>query len=174
MSKGPQPAATSVLLTRPTNAFYGLYRASAFSVNAARHRGSHHPLLLMAALMAVLSEFLPVLLSNVPYALTQTLASHTACTAASLAILGAMILVLGASFRVQWPHMPVDPRSLAGAAYYVADSLVLLRDLKRYGGLSMDERQLRDEEIAGMHRDYYYARVVGTEGRGRMVVDAVD
>lgn len=70
--------------------------------------------------MAVLSEFLPALLANVPYRVVQTSQTHAACVYLSASIIGLMIVVTCASFVVEWPHMPVDPSTLAGAMYYVS------------------------------------------------------
>jgi len=159
MSKQAQPAAKSILLTRPTNAFNGVYVA-------VRQRNG---LLFAAALMAVAAEFLPILLSNIPYSLTLTLGTHITCTYASLVILAAMVLVLAMSMCVRWPHMPVDPRTIAGAAYYVADS-AMLRDLAGCGLSMLDQRE-RDRRVAEMDRCYFYGRVVSSSGRPRMVVD---
>ena len=160
MAKEPQPASRSILLPWPTNAVSGVWAA-------ARRRS---PLLLATALTAVAAELLPVLLANVPFTLTQTYLANVACTHASLAVLGAMVLVLAASLLARWPHMPVDPRSVAGAAYYVADS-DMLRDM---AGLSTARRGEAERRVAELGRRYFYGRVVGSSGRARMVVDSVD
>jgi len=160
MAKEPQPASRSILLTRPTNAFSGVW--------AAAQRRS--PLLFATALTAVAAELMPVLLANVPFSLTQTYMANVACTHASLAVLGSMVLILTASMFVRWPHMPVDPRSVAGAAYYVADS-DMLRDV---AGLSTVRRGEAEKRVAELGRRYFYGRVVGSSGRTRMVVDSVD
>jgi hypothetical protein len=39
-----------------------------------------HPFLVIVALTAILSEFLPILLNNVPFKLTQTWTIHLVCT----------------------------------------------------------------------------------------------
>jgi len=162
MSKRLQPAANSILLTRPTNAFSGIYAA-------ARQRNL---LFLATALMAVAAELLPILLANVPFALTLTLATAEACTRAALAVLAAMVLLLVASLFVRWPHMPVDPRTVAGAAYYVAGS-GMLRELAGRG-LSTLERRERDRLVEEMGRRYVYQRVKSSSGRSRVVVDSVE
>ncbi len=162
MEKQAQNAAKSILLTRPTSAFYGVYAG-------ARQRST---LLLVTALMALASEFLPILLSNIPYTLTQTLETHDVCTYISLAIMAAMVLILAVSLFVRWPHMPVDPRTVAGAAYYVADS-AMLRDVAGCNLSTLDRRQ-RDKHITDLERSYFYGRVVSPSGQTRMVVDGVD
>ena len=91
-------------------------------------------LLLLTALMALTGELLPAFLANVPYSLTLTWNTHRACTYATLAILGAMVVVLGASMCISWPHMPVDPRTVAGMVYYVTASEELCKNAVRTAG----------------------------------------
>ncbi len=75
------------------------------------------------ALTAVLSEFMPVLLSNIPYRITQTEAIHAICTWTAAAILCWMILVLLLTgLYVRWPDSTRWPDTIAGLLYYVADS----------------------------------------------------
>ncbi|KAK3370609.1 hypothetical protein B0H63DRAFT_403175 [Podospora didyma] len=162
-TENPPAADKSVLLSmRPTNAFYGVYAA-------ARQR---NVLLLASAIMAVSSEMLPIVLSNIPYTLTQTLDTHNVCTYISLAIMAAMVLMLAASMFVRWPHMPVDPCTVAGALYYVADSASLMQDV-RGCSLSTMDRRTRDKLIQDLDRKYSYGRVMGSSGRMRMAVDNV-
>ncbi|KAK1973837.1 hypothetical protein LZ30DRAFT_454804 [Colletotrichum cereale] len=66
MDRHAQQPESSILLTRPTNSFYGVY--------AAILEGD--VVLMFAAFMAILAEFLPILLTNIPYNLTQTLVTH--------------------------------------------------------------------------------------------------
>jgi hypothetical protein len=113
--------------------------------------------------MALAGELLPVFLANVPYALTQTWDTHRVCTYFALGVLGAMLVVLGVSFWVKWPHMPVDPRTVAGMLYYVAGSEGLLRK-------TVEPSRDPWEENGEM---YFYARVKSRDGRARMAVDAV-
>ena len=143
----------AILATPTTNPFSGACAALA----------QNQPLLFCAACMAVLAELLPVLLANIPYALTQTLLTHTVCTYLALGVLGAMVLVLGGTVvLVRWPDVPLDPRTVAGAVYYVAGSEGLVREVvaARGGGREMDGR-------------YFYGgeRVDEAGGRGRVVVD---
>ena len=152
--KGPAGAADSILLSRPTNAFSGLYLA-------VRRR---HPFYAAVSLCAVLSEFLPVLLSNVPHRLTQVLGPTLVCTRASLAVLGVMVAVVGWSFFVAWPPMPVDPRSVAGMVWYVCESRRLLEDVR---GLSEVDGKERDRRIRERGRRYFY----GDVGGGRLGVE---
>jgi hypothetical protein len=170
----------SILLSRPTNTFSSAWAAisqsqiSSSSCSQAREKGDW--LLLLSAIMAVLAELLPVVLANIPYSLTQTLTTHNVCTYISLGILGSMIAVLGASLFARWPHMPVDPRTLAGAMYYVADSELLLNDVAEAAGQTTATRGTlaeMEQRLIKMDRRYYYERVLGSNGKSRMVVDAV-
>jgi len=111
MHRRSQPATRSVLITRPTNAFYGLYTAYC----------SRDFVLLFVALNAILAEVLPILLSNVPFSLNMTYLVNVTCIRASMAILFIMIITVACSFFVTWPHMPLDPRSLVGMMFYVID-----------------------------------------------------
>ncbi|KAH7317077.1 hypothetical protein B0I35DRAFT_461586 [Stachybotrys elegans] len=96
----------------PTNAFSGIFHALTPS--------SRNFYLAAVAFTAILSEFLPALLSNVPYKVIQTRTSHMVCIWASVAILSIMCILVTASFFISWPHMPVDPSAVVGSMYYVS------------------------------------------------------
>ena len=136
---------------------------------AVRHR---HCLLLAAALMAGIAEiFLPALLANVPFALTQTYPGWVASTAATLAVLSAMAAVLLASLGFsRWPHMPVDPRTLAGAIYYFSESTRLRADLCGRRVALMDEKG-REEEFKALGRRFVYVPVEEPGEEVRMMVE---
>ncbi|KPM39912.1 hypothetical protein AK830_g6658 [Neonectria ditissima] len=160
MSQSPQSPSNSVLLTRPTNAFSGIW-------SALKH-GQPFPALV--ALMTILSEFMPILLANIPYTITQTEITHNICLYLSVVIMGFMVAALIVSFFVRWPHMPVDPRSIAGAMYYVSESGML----DHFSGMaSMDnkEREQRVREIGGR---YWYGEVLTTTGATRPAVERDD
>lgn len=107
-----QPGSRSVLAGRPTYAVTGVWAGI-------RNRDW---LLGLTAFMTVMSHFLPMLFANVPYNLTQMEAVHTVCSRLSAGLLAMMIVVLGAAFLLEWPEMPVDPRTIAGQMWYVAQS----------------------------------------------------
>lgn len=110
----PSRARDAVNMDISTNPLSGLARSLDF------RSGTHDWYLATVAAVAVLSEFLPALLANVPYRVVQTSQTHAACVYLSASIIGLMIVVTFASFFVEWPHMPVDPSTLAGAMYYVS------------------------------------------------------
>ncbi|KAJ5008207.1 hypothetical protein K4K48_006384 [Colletotrichum sp. SAR 10_66] len=136
MGRRSQPPEKSILLTRPTNGFYGLYAAIL----------EGNIILMLAAFMSILAEFLPILFANVPYNLTQTLKSHNVCATISLTILALMLASMVASLFIKWPELPVDPRSIAGALYYVAESR-MLEDFEGLSKLDSEEREKKVKEL---------------------------
>ena len=167
MARSPRPATRSVLLSPATNVVLG-------ATAGVRQRDAH---LLAVSIMAGAAELLlPALLANVPFALTQTYAGHVGSTIAALILLGAMLVVLVASLVfVRWPHLPVDPRTLAGAIYYVVGSRRLRRDL-RGRKLALRDRVLRDAVVVAQDRRYTYGPVAECEswGSARMGVEVGD
>jgi len=152
MYRRPQPPSRSILLHRPTNPFSGIYVAG-------RHR---HAFLLCTSASAILSEFLPILLSNVPYNLSQTRLSHDVCTIIATATLAAMAACLVVSFLVRWPPMPIDPRSVAGALWYVTESPALLAGLE---GVALLDGAALEDRVKRLGCRYYYGPVGATGGR---------
>ncbi|KAK0624435.1 hypothetical protein B0T14DRAFT_401922, partial [Immersiella caudata] len=142
MSTHPQPASSSVAVVRETNAISA-------AVSAAKQR---EWMVLAVQGMAVLGEILPVVLSNVPYSLTQTRKTHNVCMGLSVGIMSGMVVLLMGGMWMRWPHMPVDPRTLGGCIWYVCDSGGLVEEVKMKG-------------LKEMEGEYYYARVVGSDGR---------
>ncbi|KXH46877.1 hypothetical protein CNYM01_00723 [Colletotrichum nymphaeae SA-01] len=159
LGRRSQRPESSILLTRPTNGFYGIYAAI---ING-------DIVLMLAAFMSIIAEFLPMLLANVPYNLTQTLNSHKICSMISLTILALMIVAVGASLFIKWPEMPVDPRSIAGAMYYINESQML----DDFEGLSQLSSMDRKKKVAELGRRYFYGALTGKHGR-RMGVDSVE
>ncbi|KAJ3962590.1 hypothetical protein N0V92_000659 [Colletotrichum tropicale] len=159
MGRRSQPPEKSILLTRPTNGFYGLYAAIL----------EGNIILMLAAFMSILAEFLPILFANVPYNLTQTLKSHNVCATISLTILALMLASMVASLFIKWPELPVDPRSIAGALYYVAES----RMLEDFEGLSKLDSEEREKKVKELGRRYFYGGLTGSNGK-RMGVESVE
>ncbi|KAI8270192.1 hypothetical protein K4K58_011593 [Colletotrichum sp. SAR11_239] len=159
MGRRSQPPEKSILLTRPTNGFYGLYAAIL----------EGNIILMLAAFMSILAEFLPILFANVPYNLTQTLKSHNVCATISLTILALMLASMVASLFIKWPELPVDPRSIAGALYYVAES----RMLEDFEGLSKLDSEEREKKVKELGRRYFYGGLTGINGK-RMGVESVE
>ncbi len=162
MGRRPRPARQSALVSPATNVVSGI-------VAGVRQRNM---LLLVVALMAAVAEvLLPALLANVPFVLTLTYDGHVDGTAGSMAILGVMVVVLLASLAVSWPHLPVDPRTLAGAIYYVAASPRLQEDARR---LAFLPQASRDAEVEKMGRLYGYGPLALPDDPARMGVEVVD
>ncbi|KAK1480903.1 hypothetical protein CTAM01_14188 [Colletotrichum tamarilloi] len=159
LGRRSQRPESSILFTRPTNGFYGIYAAIINGDIA----------LMLAAFMSITAEFLPMLLANVPYNLTQTLNSHKICSIISLTILALMIVAVGASLFIKWPEMPVDPRSIAGAMYYINESQML----DDFEGLSQLSSMDRKKKVGELGRRCFYGALTGKHGR-RMGVDSVE
>ncbi|KAI1471943.1 uncharacterized protein F4812DRAFT_456046 [Daldinia caldariorum] len=155
LANSPQHARRSILLAPPTNAFSGL-------LSSVRQR---HGFLAVVASTSILSEFLTIFLGNIPYRVTQTFLLHQVCTWAAVGILCIMVLVVGASFFITWPHMPVDPSTIAGAMYYICDSWML----SRFEGLSTLKRKDRDRRVNEMGLRYEFREIRGV---ARVGVDA--
>ncbi|KAI0598657.1 hypothetical protein F4775DRAFT_553791 [Biscogniauxia sp. FL1348] len=161
LSNSPQTARRSILLAPPTNAFSGLW-------SSVRRR---HGFLAVVALTSILSEFLTMFLSNVPYRVTQTFLVHNICTWSAVGIICVMILVVACSFLVRWPRrMPVDPSTIAGAMYYVCDSHML----ESFSGMSVLEKKERDRRVNAMGLRYEFGEMRGASGKERVGVDTTD
>jgi hypothetical protein len=102
-----------VYLSPPSNPFSGLWRTA-----TRQHPDSY---LGAVAFTAILSDILPALLANVPYKVVQTSGANMICTWTAVGILCVMFVTVIWSFLISWPHMPIDPSTLAGAMYYVSD-----------------------------------------------------
>ncbi|KAK3938248.1 hypothetical protein QBC46DRAFT_265837 [Diplogelasinospora grovesii] len=159
LSQRPQPAERSILLSPSLNAFTGIFRAIQ----------RRHVFLVIVAFTAILSEFMPILLNNVPFRITQTWVTHLVCTWLAVAILCVMWLVVVASFFISWPHMPVDPSTIAGAMYYVCDSWMLYN----FEGLGVLDKKERDWKIKEMRLKFEFGDIMGVSGKKRIGVDGL-
>ncbi|KAK4231148.1 Zonadhesin [Podospora fimiseda] len=156
MAKQTQTAQRSILFSPSTNPFSGFY-------SAIKHR---HLFLLCTSVAAILSEFLPVLLSNVPFSLHQTSKAATVCAVLTCLFLAVQLAVLVGSFFTRYPPMPVDPRSIAGMMYYVSQSY-MLNDME---GIALLDGKQRAKKVMEAGRRYYYGVLAGGTWR-RLGVD---
>lgn len=155
LSRRPQPAATSVLVSPSTVAYTGI-------------RGAFERrewFVAAAAVITILASFTPILLSAVPFSPSQTLTTHLVCVWMTVGCLSLMILTLlyGACF-VRHPNMPMDPCTLAGRIYYVCDSIMT----DDFEGLLQSREQDYHQR---MDQRYFYGTAVGLSGRERTMVD---
>lgn len=160
MSCRPLPAQRSILISPPTNTFSGLY-------SAVRQR---HFYLGVLALTTLLADFLPVTLSHVPFSVLETYETQYTCAYLSIAILVVMVIAVASSLAVRWPHMPVDPRTIAGAMYYVCNSGILAS----FDGLASVEMRDRDWMVKSMGLQYRFGTMTGLGGKERVGIDAVN
>ncbi|KAI0512611.1 hypothetical protein F5B22DRAFT_614601 [Xylaria bambusicola] len=91
MARSPRTAQHSIEISPPTNYFSGL-------VSAVLERDLYMSLV---SSFGVLSEFLPILLSNVPYQVTETLNVHLVSTWIAVGIMAAMVLIILEYGRVE-------------------------------------------------------------------------
>ena len=112
-ARDPAASARALVFSPPTDHFSAIPKAI-------RYRDFF---LSLVAFTAILSEVMPILLTNVPYGLIRTRLTQEACTWLATAILCWMIVVVVAScMRIRWVALPAEPNSIAGVLYYVADS----------------------------------------------------
>ncbi|CAN8098525.1 unnamed protein product [Discula destructiva] len=161
LSQAARHSGQSILCSPPTNAFYGMW-------SAYRQRHLYLGFLSFTTLLAELC--LPVTLSHVPFSAVETYMTQFVSTYLSVAILGLMMISILASFFIKWPHMPVDPRTIAGAMYYVCDSWML----GALEGMSTLRKEDRDLDMRFMRHKYGYGRIGGMNWQNRMGFDIVD
>jgi Protein of unknown function (DUF3433) len=104
LSQRPQPAKNSILVAPATSAFPGLWRAV--------REPDFHTIAVAAA--TIHSKINPIFLSNIPFRVTQTWETYVVCAWMSVSILAFMMAVLLWYLLVKWPHMPVEPNTIAG------------------------------------------------------------
>jgi hypothetical protein len=100
----------------------------------------------------------------------ETYETQKICAYISIVIIMLMIIVMAGSFMIQWPHMPVDPRTIAGAMFYVCDSWML----GSLDGLASLERRDRDWMVKSMGLRYLYGNLTGMSEKERVGIDAID
>ncbi|KAI0965545.1 hypothetical protein F4678DRAFT_476544 [Xylaria arbuscula] len=147
MASKPQPALRSILLAPPTNTFSGFWHA--VSIRSLFFAGVN--------LASVFSEFLGIFLINVPFQVTETFLVFQISSWISVGILSSMVV----------PHLPVDPRTISGAMYYVCDSSLF----NYFGGLGGLEQSQRDEKVMELNSVYEHREMKGFPSRFRVGAD---
>ena len=175
------PVGADVLLhAQPSSPLEGLWQSvrpvttTRWTKTARKKRNKFH--LASVALASVLNKLLaPVLLSNIPFQISQTWTTHEICVWLSVVVLGYSTLVLVWHLfrevlicRRRPPlNLPVHPQTLAGRMYYVCDSAVLA-DFAR---LSMLSARPRDERVSRSGHLYKFGPMVGVSGQRRVGID---
>ncbi|KAI1750212.1 hypothetical protein F4782DRAFT_541766 [Xylaria castorea] len=86
----------------------------------------------VVAATAIVSEFLPLFLGNIPCNGVQLEIAETISVYLSVAVLSMMIFIVGGSFFIEWPTtMGVDPSTIAGAMS-IAHVLSVAQPSKRF------------------------------------------
>ena len=128
------------------------------------------PFLGLIAFTAVMSEFMPILLNNVPFRLTQTWETHMGCAWTAAGMLAWMLLVvLGSWLFIKWPKMPVTANTVAGLWYYVADSEA--RGL--FEGMSTLEAREVHGNLRRMECEFTFGEMTGMSGINRVGIQVV-
>ncbi len=123
------------------------------------------------ALSGVLAKFLPLLLQNIPFRLTESWRAHETCTWATVAVLAFMIVVLVAHrLAVKWPYMPAELNTMAGYMYYTLDSPILMM----FAGFSSLSKRERRKRLAAMAKSFTFGKMVGVSGGTRIGVDCFE
>jgi hypothetical protein len=126
----------------------------------------------LTALTAVLSEFLVVALSGLPYRPGQLRSEFLFCGIASLAVLSfmlIMLLVVNLWRMLAVPHLPRKPDNIAAVMTYVCNSAMN----KDFEGLERVDLKERDRQIRELRKKYRYGLRRGIDGKERWVVDEV-
>ncbi|KAI9866422.1 MAG: hypothetical protein M1813_001544 [Trichoglossum hirsutum] len=121
------------------------------------------------AFTALLSEFLVVALSGLPYRPGQLRGEFLFCTIASLVVLSVMLFVLSGLniWRRFLPHLPRKPDSVAAVMTYVCDSKMNAD----FEGLEQVSISQRDKSIMQLGKIYRYGLRRRTGGGVGWVVD---
>ncbi|KAH8880941.1 hypothetical protein GQ53DRAFT_599966, partial [Thozetella sp. PMI_491] len=148
MSRQPQTARSSILVSPCPNPFFGL--------GPAILRGDR--VVASIAFSAILSKLAPITLSNIPFNVSQTWMAHLVYAWATVGVMGVMIAVLGLwSLFIRYPHMPLDESRLLGAIYYVCDSSVV----QDFQGSSVLTSAQRDRQTISIGKKYIFGEMIG-------------
>lgn len=78
-----------------------------------------------------------------------------------------MAITILLSFIVRWPDMPVDPRSIAGAMYYVSESNMV----DHFSGMADMDGEERKQRIRELGGTYLYGELTTRTGEKRPAVE---
>jgi hypothetical protein len=123
------------------------------------------------AFTSILSEFLVITLSGLPYRAGQTRGEFVFCGIASLLILAivcVMIVIINV-WRYFLPALPRKPESVAAVLTYVVGT----RFCSDFEGIERASLRERDRQIKALGKQYGYAKVTESDGNERWIVDEV-
>ncbi len=132
-----------------------------------------HFIAAFTALTAVLSEFLIVALSGLPYRPGQLRSEFLFCGIASMAVISfmlVMLIVVNAWRTLSVPHLPRKPDNIAAVMTYVCNSSMN----KDFEGLERVDLKEREKVIGDLRKRYRYGLRRDTDGKERWVVDEVE
>jgi hypothetical protein len=128
-----------------------------------------HFIAAIIAFTALLSEFLVVAFSGLPYRPGQLRSEFMFCAIASLTVLAIMLLTVGITniWRRWLPRLPRKPDNVAAVLTYVCQSH-MVDDFEGVEVLSVRER---DRRIRDLRKRYGYRIRKGEDGLGRWTID---
>jgi len=130
-----------------------------------------HFIAAVVAFSALLSEFLVVVLSGLPYRPGQLRSEFMFCGISSLTVLTIMLLtvVITNIWRRWLPRLPRKPDNVATVLTYVCRSQ-MVEDFEGVEVLSVRER---DRRIRDLRKRYRYQIRKGEDGLGRWTIDEI-
>jgi Protein of unknown function (DUF3433) len=130
---------------------------------------NRHFIAASVAFTAILSEFLVITLSGLPYRPGQLRSEFLFCAISSLVILIAMLVIVGTVniWRCFLPPLPRKPDSVAAVMTYVCQSHMIAD----FEGLERIKVSERDKKIRTLGKKYGYGLRPGADGEKRWAVD---
>jgi len=130
-----------------------------------------HFIAAIVAFSALLSEFLVVVFSGLPYRPGQLRSEFMFCAIATLTLLSIMLLtvVIINVWRRRLPRLPRKPDNVAAVLTYVCQSH-MVEDFEGVEILSVRER---DRRIRDLRKRYGYRVRKGEDGLGRWTIDEI-
>lgn len=134
-----------------------------------------HKLLALISVVTILSDFLPIVLANVPFNNAITWITFNVCTWVSVGILGFMLAVLGMVAGVilfsspshNFPFVSTDLDTLAAILYLVCRSGNFLYQLQ---GLSVVGKAQVEKRTKTFNSKYGIISVVGEDGSPHVMI----
>lgn len=165
MSRHPMEPKDSILMPLSPNPYVGL---KTYLV-----RG--HKLLALISVVTILSDFLPIVLANVPFNNAITWITFNVCTWVSVGVLGFMLAVLAIVASVilfsspshHFPFVSTDLDTLAAILYLVCRSGNFLSQLQ---GLSVVGKAQVEKRTKTLNSKYGIISVVGEDGSPHVTI----
>lgn len=165
MSQHPTKPKHSILMPLSPNPYVGI----------ATYLDRRHKLLALVSVVAVLSDFLPIVLANVPFNNAITWITFNLCTWVSVGVLGFMLVVLAIVAGVilfsspshHFPFASSDLDTLAAVLYLACRSEDFLAQLQ---SLSLAGKAEVQKRMKTLNSRYSIISVVGEDGNPHVAI----